>query len=84
VTELVGTAPQKLVWITIKNKKKTMKTKDLIKLLQEADPNGEFEVCIENADIESYDILHNGSESPLISFAVGGMKATQHKDSIFF
>ena len=29
-------------------------------------------------------ILHNGSESPLISFAVGGMKATQHKDSKFF
>ena len=28
-------------------------------------------------------ILQNGSESPLISFAVGGMKATQYKDSNF-
>ena len=27
--------------------------------------------------------LHKGSESPLISFAVGGMKATQYKDSNF-
>lgn len=34
-----------------------MKTNDLIKLLQEADPTGEFEVCIENSDIERYDIL---------------------------
>ena len=34
-----------------------MKTNELIKLLQEVDPKGEFEVCIENSDIESYDIL---------------------------
>ncbi len=34
-----------------------MKTKDLIKHLQEIDPKGEFEVCIENADIEYLDVL---------------------------
>lgn len=34
-----------------------MKTKDLIKCLQEIDPKGEFEVCIENADIEYIDVL---------------------------
>lgn len=34
-----------------------MKTKDLIKHLQEIDPNGEFEICIENADIEYIDVL---------------------------
>jgi hypothetical protein len=34
-----------------------MKTKDLIKLLQEADTSGEFEVLIENSDIESLDVL---------------------------
>lgn len=28
--------------------------------------------------------LQRGSESPLISFAVGGMKATKYKDSNFF
>ncbi len=28
-----------------------MKTKDLIRLLQEADPKGETEVCVDNADI---------------------------------
>lgn len=34
-----------------------MKTKDLIKHLQEIDPKGEFEVCIENSDIEYIDVL---------------------------
>lgn len=34
-----------------------MKTKELIKRLQEIDPKGEFEVCIENADIELIDVL---------------------------
>lgn len=29
-------------------------------------------------------ILPNGSESPLISFAVGGMKATQYKGNNYF
>ncbi len=32
-----------------------MKTKDLIKLLQEADPSGENEVCVGNADIHFVD-----------------------------
>lgn len=34
-----------------------MKTKELIKLLQEADPSGEVEVCIGNADIHFVEIL---------------------------
>ena len=33
--------------------------------------------------MENHKDLQDGSESPLISIAVGGMKATQHKDSIF-
>jgi len=36
-------------------------------------------------DVKSLaEFLHNGSESPLISFAVGGMKATQYKDNNYF
>jgi len=34
-----------------------MKTKELVKFLNELDPNGDCEVCIENADIERLDIL---------------------------
>lgn len=40
--------------------------------------------CIEHGVVITilpmdFKILQNGSESPLISFAVGGMKATQYK-----
>ena len=30
-----------------------MKTKELIKLLQESDPNGEYDVCVDNLPVES-------------------------------
>ena len=42
-----------------------MKTKDLIKLLQEADPNGEFECCIGNADILAIDVRPAWYDGPL-------------------
>jgi len=34
-----------------------MKTKDVIKMLQEADPSGELECCIDNADIFFVDVI---------------------------
>lgn len=34
-----------------------MKTKEVIKMLNELDPSGEYQVCIENADIERFDVL---------------------------
>lgn len=52
----------------------------IIKQHNENTISGHYEVIDEDSKM----ILHNGSESPLISFAVGGMKATQHKDSNFF